>query len=77
MTVEGFELVVYDLLNAKPFQIFTVQLKDGTLHEIDHPLALGYLQGVAIFTGPGGAKRVFDCDSVLQIIPAPAEDAAK
>jgi hypothetical protein len=77
MTVEGFELVVNELLDANPFRIFTVQLKNDTLYEIDHPPALHFEHGVAVFTGPGGVKKVFDCDSVLQIIPAPAEDAAK
>lgn len=77
MTVEGFELVVNELLNAKPFGIFTVQLKDGAVCEIDHPPALHFEYGVAVFTGPGGTKKIFDADSVLQIIPSPAEDAAK
>ena len=77
MTVEGFEIVINELLETKPFLIFTIQLKDGTLYEVDHPTALHFTNGIAVFTSPGGAKKVFDADSVLQVVPSPAEDAAK
>lgn len=77
MTVEGFELAVNELLLAQPFQIFTIEWKGGTLHEIDFPGALNYNLGVAVFFSPGGVKRAFDADSVLQVVVAPAEDAAK
>jgi hypothetical protein len=77
MTVQGFELVVDELSAVRPFQIYTIELKNGEFCEIDFPGALFYQEGVATFKGPGGFPRFFDADSVLQIIPAPAGDAAK
>ena len=77
MTVEGFDLTIQELRAMEPFQIFTIVLKNGDYLEIDFPGALHFSHGVAIFHGPSGAKKVFDADSVLQIIPSPAEDAAK
>ena len=75
MTVDGFEQAVNELLSAQPFQIFTIELKGGRLYEIDFPDAVFLRQGVGVFTGPGGVKRAFDGDSVLQIVVATAEAA--
>jgi hypothetical protein len=77
MTLEGFDLAINELLLAQPFQIFTIELKGGKLHEIDFPDAIFLRQGVAVFTGPGGVKMAFDSDSVLQVFVTTAEDAAK
>jgi hypothetical protein len=77
MTVEGFDLAINELLSAQPFRISTVELKGGKLHELDFPEAVFVRQGIAVFTSPGGVKIVFDADSVLQVIVAPAEDAAR
>lgn len=52
----------------KPFQPFRIALVDGDRLEVDHPDALAFRDGVALFAGPGGIPAVFDHEGVSQIV---------
>lgn len=72
MTTEGFDTVLNAMLDRRPFQVFTVVMKNGTQFEIDGPKATVWRSGYAIFISPGGAPIYFDADSVHHIIDAPS-----
>lgn len=75
MNREQFEDTIDQLLNRRPYQIFTIELQNGRLHEIDQPNALSYRNGVAVFIAPAHVPIIFDNDNVVQIIAAPASAA--
>ena len=72
MTVENFNQILTRLVERKPFQLFTVELNGGERFEVDHPRAIVFRDGVAVFVAPGGIPTWFDHESVNQIIGAPA-----
>ena len=73
MTRENFEQTLETLMSRQPFMPFVVELHGGERFEIDHPHAMAWGEGqAAAFIGPGGMLRIFDNESVLQFINAPA-----
>ena len=74
MTADNFNLFLGELLERKPFQAFTLILRDGMLLEVDHPQAIQVAEGIAIFRLPGSIRLCIDHDSVNFIIDAPAAD---
>jgi hypothetical protein len=72
MTRETFEETLELFLERRPFKVFVVELNSGERFEIDSPHATAHREGKAVFNGPGGVLRIFDNESVLQIIDAPA-----
>ena len=75
MTVENFEGFSEALVSRKPFKVFTVELHNGNRFEVDHPRAIVWRDGYAIFAAPGRVPIYLDHESVVQIIDAPASDA--
>jgi hypothetical protein len=75
MTAETFASVLDGLRQLEPFRVFTVELHGGRRIEVDHPGALVVRDGVAVFLAPGGVPVLFDHESVVQIIAAPADAA--
>ncbi len=72
MTAENFERVLEGLRQLQPFRVFTVELHGGRRFEVDHPGALVFRDGVAVFIAPGGVPIWFDHESVNQILGAPS-----
>lgn len=72
MTAENFDQLLESLMSRTPFQIFTVELHGGRRFEVDHPRAVVFRDGVAVFIAPGGIPVWFDHESVNQIIEASA-----
>jgi hypothetical protein len=77
MTAEHFEEVLDALTSRRPFKPFTVELHGGERIESDHPGAILWSTGNAIFRAPGGTLVFFDHDSVNKITDAPAHTARK
>jgi hypothetical protein len=75
MTVDNFQALLETLLSRKPFKVFTVELQNGNRFEVDHPRAVVYRDGFAIFVSPGPVPVYFDNEAVVQFIDAPASDA--
>ncbi len=73
MTPENFDEALEALTSRQPFRPFTVELHGGERFDIDHPRAVTWSEGKgAGFVGPGGILRIFDNESVVQFINAPA-----
>ena len=72
MTAEHFDQIMAEWRDAKPYQIFTIELNGGRRFEIDHPTALIVREGVAVFLAPGGVPILFDHESINQVIIASA-----
>jgi hypothetical protein len=72
MTIEYFTALLEAGLSRTPFQVFTIELNSGKRFEIDHPRAVVYREGVAVFLAPGRIPIFFDHETVSQIIVAPA-----
>jgi hypothetical protein len=68
VTAEHFDSVYETFQSIRPFRIFTVELNGGRRLEIDHPGALVFRQGVAVFLAPGRVPVFFDHDSVNHVI---------
>jgi hypothetical protein len=76
MTSEHFDQVLNNLLERRPFRVFTVELHGGERFEIDHQHATVVRDGVAVFIARGGSFVWFDHNSVSKIIDASSETAA-
>jgi hypothetical protein len=72
MSAENFDKVLRELLQVRPFRVFTVELNTGKRFEVDGPGAMVVRDGVAVFLAPGGIPVWFDHDSVNQVIGAPS-----
>ncbi len=68
MTSEAFDRALNVLSSRMPFRPFTVEFNTGQRYEIDHPRALAYRDGLAMFAAPGGVPVLFDHESVNQFI---------
>jgi len=64
MTADHFDATLTAFQQRSPFHPFTVVMGSGTRFEIDHPGALVFRDGVAVFVGPGGAPVIFDHEGV-------------
>lgn len=73
MDRDTFDNTIRTFKHRTPFQPFTVALVNGDRVEVDHPEALVFRDGVAIFAGPGGIPVVFDYEGVSQVIGDLAE----
>lgn len=72
MTADHFDSIMNELLERRPFRIFTIELDGGRRFEVDYPHAMMSREGVAAFLAPGGVPILFDHDGVNQVIAAPA-----
>jgi hypothetical protein len=72
VTRENFEQTLRLFTERRPFAPYVLELNGGERYEVDHPGGLAFGEGKGVFVGPGGILRIFDNESVLQIIDAPA-----
>jgi hypothetical protein len=73
MTPEVFNDGLELLTSRRPFRPFIIELVGGDRFEVDHANAVAWGEGRGIgFFGPGGVPHIFDSESVLQFIDAPA-----
>lgn len=68
MDREIFDRTIHLFKHRSPFRPFTVSMQNGDRLEVDHPDALAYRNGVALFVGPGGVPSLFDHEGVNRII---------
>jgi hypothetical protein len=66
MLPEHFERTLRAFAHRTPFRPFTVELVSGTRIEIDHPEALVFRGGLAVFISPEGVPVLFDHEGVSQ-----------
>ena len=70
MTPESFDESLRAMVRRTPFRSFTVELVSGDRIQVDHPEALVYREGTAVYFGPRGRLTLFDHESVSQLIGA-------
>jgi hypothetical protein len=68
MTTSNFERTLRALQRRKPFHAFTVELVSGDRFQVDHPEALVFRGGVAVYIGRDGTPAIFDHEGVSQLI---------
>jgi hypothetical protein len=76
MTAEHFERIIRAFQKRAPFRSFTVELVSGTRIDVDHPEALVFRGGVAVFLSADGTPAFFDHESVAQVTDATGQRAA-
>ena len=70
MESDAFDRSLRAFQRRRPFQSFTVELVSGDRYEIDHPEALVFRSGVAVFVSLDGTPTLLDHESVSQLIGA-------
>ena len=65
MTAEHFDGILEAFKGRRPFRPFTVELQNSNRFEVDHPEALIFRNGVAVYLSPGGKPMLFDHESVV------------
>ena len=68
MESNSFERSLRAFARRTPFRSFTVELVSGTRVEVDHPEALVFRGGVAVYIAPDGTPTLFDHEGVSQLI---------
>jgi len=67
MTSEHFEQIVRAFQKRAPFRSFTVELVSGSRIDVDHPEAMVFRGGVAVYLSAAGVPTLFDHDAVAQV----------
>lgn len=72
MEATRFERALRALQRRTPFKPFTVELVSENRFAVDHPEALVFRGGVAVFISAEGPPALFDHEGVRQLIAADA-----
>ena len=64
MTATTFDDSLRTFARLGPYRPFVVELVSGTTIEVDHPEALVFRDGLAVFVGRGGVPYLFDHQGV-------------
>lgn len=67
MEAELFATTLDAFCERAPFDPFTVELHSGKTITVDHPEALVYRDGLAVYVAPGGKPSIFDHDAVTRL----------
>jgi hypothetical protein len=67
---DAFERSLRAFARRAPFQPFVVELVSGTRVEVDHPEALVFRGGAAVYISAAGIPTLFDHQSVSRLSSA-------
>jgi len=76
MTAKSFERIVSAFQKRAPFRSYLVELSTGSRVVVDHPEALVFRGGVAVYLSAAGVPVLFDHDAVTQVTDATGQRAA-
>lgn len=76
MVAETFAASLRALANRMTFRPFTVELLSGERFTVDHPEALAFGGGLAVYVAPDGKPSLFDHKSVSRLIGQPDAGSA-
>lgn len=68
MTADNFDQTLPAFRQRTPFRPFTVVLSSGTRFAVNHPGAIVWRDGVAIYVHPGGVPVIFDHEGVEHFV---------
>jgi hypothetical protein len=67
MTTDNFDRTLRAFQRRTPFKPFTVELVSGHRFQVDHPEALVFRGGIAVFVAANGTPTLFDHEGVSQV----------
>ena len=70
MQAEAFERSLRGFSRSVPFEPFLVELVSGSSFTVDHPEALVFRGGLAVYIAPDGAPTLFDHEGVSRLFGA-------
>jgi hypothetical protein len=70
MQPQTFERTLRAFSQRVPFHPFAVELVSGSLVTVDHPEALVFRGGLAVYISPDGIPSLFDHEGVSQLSAA-------
>jgi len=70
MEAKAFEKSLRAFARRTPFKLFEVELVSGTRVQVDHPEALIFRGGLAIYVSAAGEPTLFDHESVSRLSKA-------
>jgi hypothetical protein len=76
MESEIFERGLHAFSRRNPFQSFNVELSSGERITVDHPEALVYRGGLAVYVALDGTPTLFDHAGVTRMIGSPDNQSA-
>ena len=76
MVAENFATALRALARRRPFQSFTVELVSGDRFEVDHPEAMVFRGGLAVFVDSSGVPYLFDHEGVSQLCGSTGQAAS-
>jgi hypothetical protein len=76
MTAENFDRALRSFQRRTPFKPFTVEMVSGDRFQVDHPEALVFRGGVAIFVSKGAVPVIFDHEGVSQFLGESVQQSA-
>jgi hypothetical protein len=68
MERDNFERTLRAFVRRTPFQRFTVELINGEQIVVEHPEALVFRGGVAVYIDPNGVPSLFDHEGVNRLV---------
>jgi hypothetical protein len=68
MLNQNFERSLRAFVRRTPFRPFTVEFVSGDRIEVDHPEAMVFRSGLAVYISAEGVPTLFDHESVSQLI---------
>jgi hypothetical protein len=75
MTLDNFNIALRAFTRRNPFAPYIVQFMSGDEVVVRHPEAIRMTGEVFQFTGTDNRKRLFDCESVCQLLDLPPEES--
>jgi hypothetical protein len=76
MTAEHLERIIHAFQKRVPFRSFMVEFTSGARIDVDHPEALVFRGGMAVFLSAARVPSLFDHESVAQVTDATGQRAA-
>ena len=68
MQSDAFERSLKAFSRRVPFVPFTVELVSGSRLAVNHPEAVAFNGGLAVYISPNGTPSLFDAESVSQLV---------
>jgi hypothetical protein len=73
MVAETFSQALRAFAGRKPFRPFLVELVSGERIVVEHPEALAFRGGAAVFISPRGEFALFDHEGVAEVLDQASE----
>ena len=77
MVATTFERVLREFARRVPFRPFEVELVSGSRFTVDHPEALVFRGGTAVYVAPDGTPKWFDHEAVSRLEGAPGAESSE